>query len=81
MDHFTLHLTNGIYVPPYVVEKESEDKWLIHMCTYLQTFLAVTNVREKNIKDFCLDQMFEDNRQTKAVKNIKNNHENIMIDV
>ena len=81
MHHFTLHLTNGMYLPPYAVEKDSEDEWLVHLCGYLLTFLGVSNVREKIIREFNLDQMFEENRQTKACKSIKSNHEVIMQDV
>jgi hypothetical protein len=48
---------------------------------YLESFTDIQNVREKIKKDFDLDRIFEENRQSKAVKKVKNNHESLMQDI
>lgn len=41
-------------------------------------FLSLGDVRPKIKKDFLLDRMFEDNKQTKAFKKIADSHHVIM---
>lgn len=41
-------------------------------------FLLLGDVRPKIKKDFLLDRMFEDNKQTKAFKKIADSHHVIM---
>jgi TFIIF-interacting CTD phosphatase-like protein len=62
MHNYTLHLTNGIYLPPYTIDKDSSDKWLLMLGSYLKEFNKISNVREKIKRDFDLDRIFEENR-------------------
>lgn len=78
MHNFTLHLTNGIFLPSYTLDKDAEDRWLLDLSYYLQEFSSVTNVREKIKNDFSLDTIFDENRQSKAVKKVKETHNAIM---
>lgn len=41
MHNYTVHLTNGIYLPPYNVDKDQEDNWLLHLGHYLLGFINV----------------------------------------
>jgi hypothetical protein len=39
MHNFTTNLTNGIFLPPYALDKDHEDQWLLSLGHYLKTFV------------------------------------------
>ena len=71
MHHYTIHLTNGMYLPAYQIDKDSVDQWLLHLRNYLLTFVGLKNVRAKIKSDFDLDTLFEESKQTQAFKKIQ----------
>lgn len=64
MHHYTIHLTNGLFVPAYQIDKDPEDLWLHHLGNYLHSFVNLKNVRSKIKGDFELDTLFEESKQT-----------------
>jgi hypothetical protein len=45
MHYFTLHLTNGIFLPPYKIDKDKTDDYLKLLAEYLKEFIFVNDVR------------------------------------
>lgn len=45
MHCYTIHLTNGLYMPSYQIDKDSEDEWLALLGEYLLTFIEVKSTR------------------------------------
>lgn len=65
-------------MPPYRVDKDPVDQCLKVLGDYLLTFVTIHDVRHKIKVDFGLDQMFDENKQTKAFKKIADSHNTIM---
>lgn len=39
MHNYTVHLTNGIMIPAYHIDKDSKDNWLVELAEYLKEFI------------------------------------------
>ena len=78
MHNYTVHLTNGIYLPPYQVDKDHEDDWLLVLGHYLLDFINVKNIRHKIKTDFELDSLFEESKQNQAFKKIQKQNESLI---
>eukprot|EP00347_Sterkiella_histriomuscorum_P006363 403353046 len=81
MHNYTVHLTNGIMIPAYHVDKDSQDHWLLDLSKYLKEFKDQKSVRQKIKIDFQLDQIFEESKQNQAFKKIKTSHESLMQEI
>ncbi|CDW86447.1 nli interacting factor-like phosphatase family protein [Stylonychia lemnae] len=81
MHNYRVHLTNGIMIPAYHIDKDHTDKWLYHLGCYLFEFVPEKNVRQKIKFDFQLDQIFEESKQNQAYLKIKTTHENRMQEI
>jgi hypothetical protein len=81
MHNYTVHLTNGLYLPPYHLDKDHDDKWLYYLGQYLMEFVHIKNVRQKIKTDFDLDKMFEESKQNQAFKKIQKSHEKMMVEI
>jgi hypothetical protein len=78
MHNYTVHLTNGIYLPPYYVDKDPDDEWLPILGSYLLDFINVKNVRHKIKTDFELDILFEESKQNQAFKKIQKQNDSLI---
>lgn len=45
MHNYTVHLTNGIMIPAYHIDKDNNDHWLKHLGNYLIEFIDQKSVR------------------------------------
>lgn len=52
MHNYTVHLTNGIMIPAYHADQDTQDYWLLHVSTYLKEFIHEKSVRQKIKNDF-----------------------------
>jgi hypothetical protein len=70
MSNFTNKLTNGIYLPPYSLHDDKNDKILQTLGHYLLSFSDITDVRAKIKVDFDLLTKFNGFKQNQAFMKI-----------
>lgn len=75
MDSFTFSLTNGIYVPPFLIDRYGSDLTLKSLMKYLGQFIDpifnIQDVRQKIKTDFNMVDKFNSFKQTAAILKIK----------
>lgn len=84
MDSFTFSLTNGIYVPPFLIGDFANDITLKSLMKYLGQFIDpifdIHDLRGKIKEDFNMLEKFNSFKQTQAVLKIKKTLEENMGD-
>ena len=85
MDSFTFSLTNGIYVPPFLLADYGTDFTLKSLMKYLGQFIdPIFDIRDLRVKikaDFNMLEKFNGFKQTQAVLKIKRTLEETMGEV
>ena len=70
MSNFTNKLTNGVYLPPYNLHDDKNDRMLKELGHYLLSFSQVPDVRAKIKVDFDLLTKFNGFKQNQAFMKI-----------